>query len=295
MNNYHTPVLLQEVLDLLDVTEGKLYIDATLGGGGHSLGIIKKCGRVLGIDVDQDALDYVKRAIKEQSLEGKEEKITLVKGNFRDIDVIAKNFGFLNVDGILFDLGVSSHHLDTPERGFSFEEGPLDMRMSKDLVVTAKDLVNGLTKNELRELFERFGEERFAQKIANAIVEYRKKHPIETTKELAEIIKRAVPYKKDRIHPATRVFQALRIAVNDELGNIRTALPKALSLVRKGGRIIVISFHSLEDKIVKRQFQEWEEKKLVKIITKKPITPSREEKIRNKRSRSAKLRAVEKL
>ncbi len=293
MNNYHTPVLLQEVLDLLDVNEGKLYIDATLGGGGHALGILEKGGRVLGIDVDQEALDYVRRSLQEG--ENKVENITLVRGNFRDIDAIAKNVGFTNVDGILFDLGVSSHQLDTPERGFSFQEGPLDMRMSKDLVVTAKDLVNGLTKNELRELFERFGEERFAKKIAQVIVEQRKKHPIETTKELADIIKRAVPYQQGRIHPATRVFQALRIVVNDELANIRTSLPKALCLLRRGGRIVVISFHSLEDKIIKRQFDEWEQRGLVKIITKKPIVPSREEKLKNRRSRSAKLRAVEKL
>lgn len=293
MNNYHTPVLLQEVLDLLDVMEGKLYIDATLGGGGHSLGILEKGGRVLGIDVDQDALEYVRCYLQES--ENKVKNITLVRGNFRDIDAIAKSWGFTHVDGVLFDLGVSSHQLDTPERGFSFQEGPLDMRMSKDLVVTAKDLVNGLTQNELRELFERFGEERFAKKIAHAIVEQRKQHPIETTKELADIIKKAVPYHQDRIHPATRVFQALRIIVNDELGNIRTALPKALSLLRSRGRIVVISFHSLEDKIVKGQFDEWEKRGLVRIITKKPITPCREEKLKNRRSRSAKLRAVEKL
>jgi 16S rRNA (cytosine1402-N4)-methyltransferase len=293
MNNYHTPVLLQEVLDLLDVKKGKLYIDATLGGGGHSRGILEKGGRVLGIDVDQDALDYVRRFLQEG--ENKIENITLVRGNFRDIDAIAKDLEFINVDGILFDLGVSSYQLDTPERGFSFQEGPLDMRMSKDLVVTAKDLVNGLTRNELRQLFERFGEERFAKKIAHAIVEQRKKHPIETTKELADIIKRAVPYQQCRIHPATRVFQALRIVVNDELANIRTALPKALSLLRRGGRIVVISFHSLEDKIVKKQFDEWEQRGLVKIITKKPIVPGREEKLKNRRSRSAKLRAIEKL
>jgi len=172
MNNYHTPVLLQEVLDLLDVKKGKLYIDATLGGGGHSRGILEKGGRVLGIDVDQDALDYVRRFLQEG--ENKIENITLVRGNFRDIDAIAKDLEFINVDGILFDLGVSSYQLDTPERGFSFQEGPLDMRMSKDLVVTAKDLVNGLTRNELRQLFERLGEERFAKKIAHAIVEQRK-------------------------------------------------------------------------------------------------------------------------
>lgn len=293
MNNYHTPVLLQEVLDLLDVKEGKLYIDATLGGGGHALGILEKGGRVLGIDVDQDALDYVRRFLQEW--ENKVKNITLVRGNFRDIDTIAQNLGFINVDGILFDLGVSSYQLDTPERGFSFQEGPLDMRMSKDLVVTAKDLVNGLTRNELRELFERFGEERFAKKIAHAIVEQRKKYPIETTKELADIIKKAVPYQQGRIHPATRVFQALRIVVNDELANIRTALPKALNLLRRGGRIVVISFHSLEDKIVKKQFDDWEQRGLVKIITKKPIVPGREEKLKNRRSRSAKLRAIEKL
>ncbi len=293
MNTYHTSVLLQETLEHLQIKAGKQYIDGTIGGGGHTLEILKCGGSVLGLDVDEDALDFVKNKFGNG-------EIVLVKGNFKDIDKIARENGFENVAGILFDLGVSSHHFDSPERGFSFaHNGPLDMRMDKDLSVKAGDLVNVLTKNELIELFTKLGEERFTRVIVARIIEARKIKRIETTAELAEIIRRAVPFiKKGQSagrNPATQVFQALRIAVNDELNSLIEALPKAVSLLESGGRLAIISFHSLEDRIVKRAFIDFEEKGLGTIITKKPIVPTEEEIAKNNRSRSSKLRVFEKL
>ena len=289
MNNYHTSVLLQETIDYLNISKGREYIDATLGGGGHTIEILRHGGRVLGIDVDQDALDYVS-----EKLQG-EKDLVLAKGNFKDIATIAKENGFTQVAGILFDLGVSSHHFDVPERGFSVQsEGPLDMRMDMDLTVKAGDLVNILTKGELYELFTKLGEERFAHTISNSIVRARKIKRIETTSELVSIISRSVPKKQGEIHPATRVFQALRIAVNDELNSIREAMPIAVKLLETKGRLAVISFHSLEDRIIKNMFKEFAEKEFGTIITKKPVVPSLEEIESNKRSRSSKLRVFEK-
>lgn len=295
MSDYHVSVLLQETIDLLQIKPGGKYIDGTLGGGGHTTEILKRGGRVLGIDVDEEALSFVKNELQIKHYE-LQDNLVLVKGNFKDIDTIARENDFETVAGILLDLGISGHHVDTAERGFSFQkEGPLDMRMDKTLGVTAEDLVNGLTKNELVELFTRFGEEGFAQAIARGIVTSRKEKRIETTTELAQIIKRAVPYSKKGFHPATKAFQALRIAVNDELHSIVDALPKAVSLLESGGRLAVISFHSLEDRIVKQSLREFEEKGLGKIITKKPIVPSDEEILINNRSRSSKLRVFEKI
>lgn len=291
MNNYHTSVLLQEVIDNLDIKSGKKYIDATLGGGGHTREILKKGGDVLGIDVDGDAHMYVEsKNEKSSSLKG---TLTRAVGNFERIDELAKANSYENVDGIVFDLGVSGHQFDTAERGFSFKSGPLDMRMSKALGVTAADLINGLTRNELVILFEKFGEEPFAKKIASAITGRRHIRLFHTTDDLADVIKRTVTHS-GATHPATRVFQALRIAVNDEMNVLKSALPKALELLNSQGKIVVITFHSLEDRIVKRQFEEWQEKEFGKIITKKPITPTKEELQRNSRSRSAKLRVFEK-
>jgi 16S rRNA (cytosine1402-N4)-methyltransferase len=287
MNNYHISVLLHTTIDSLHIKPGKRYIDATLGGGGHTGEIAKLGGHVLGIDMDDDALAHVQSTVGEN--------VTTAKGNFKDIDTIAKEHGFEQVAGILFDLGISSHHVDTAERGFSFQaEAPLDMRMDQSLQVTAGDLVNGLTKNELQELFTRWGEEPFAQSIARGIVTARKVKPIETTSELAEIARRSV-YGHSKIHPATKIFQALRIAVNDELNSIRDGLPKALALLEPKGRMAVISFHSLEDRIVKQQFKEWEEQDKGTIITKKPLIADEEEVAANSRSRSAKLRVFEKI
>ncbi len=295
MNNYHTSVLLQEAIELLQIKAGERYIDGTLGAGGHTIEILKHGGRVLGLDVDQDALEFVNEELRSKNQELRD-NLTLVKGNFKDIDKIAKENKSETVDGILLDLGVSSHHFEAPERGFSFQrEGPLDMRMDKDLHVKAGDLVNVLTKSELTDLFTKLGEERFTRLIVSRIVEARKVKRIETTAELANIIRRAVPFSKKGINPATKVFQALRIAVNDELNNLIEALPKALTLLESGGRLAVISFHSLEDRIVKRSFLEFEEKGLGSIITKKPLIPTEEEIAANSRSRSSKLRVFEKL
>jgi 16S rRNA (cytosine1402-N4)-methyltransferase len=294
MSTYHTSVLLKAAVDGLLVEKGKKYIDATLGGGGHTEEIVRRGGIVLGIDTDEYAIGFVKDKIKTSKLSDKQ--VTLAKGNFRDLERIGIENGFTDVAGILFDLGVSSYQFDTTERGFSFlREATLDMRMDRELTVTAKDLVNGLTKHELSELFVKLGEERFAKKIAEAIVREREKRPIETTAGLAKIIRHNVPGGAKGVHPATRVFQALRIAVNDELNALREALPQAVKLLTKGGRIAVISFHSLEDRIVKQAFLLFAAEELGYIITRKPLIPSEEEAAQNPRSRSAKLRIFEKL
>lgn len=293
MNNYHTSVLLQEVLTLLAVRHDGLYIDCTLGGGGHTFKIIEKGGRVLGFDVDEDAVAFVKERLREKNLNEGEE-LTIVQSNFNQVGKIAPKLGFGKVDGILMDLGVSSHQFDEPSRGFSFRDGPLDMRMGKALGVSAGDLVNGLTEKELRELFERFGEEPFARKIAKRITEARRKSPIKRTEELAELI-RATVHGEQGIHPATRVFQALRIAVNDELNVLQEVLPQAVELLKPQGRLAVISFHSLEDRIVKQMFEQLKKEDKVRMVTNKPVTASEEEVLQNKRARSAKLRVIEKI
>ena len=297
MKNFHQSVLLKKAVGGLRVEKNKKYIDATLGGGGHAKKILELGGEVLGIDVDEEALNYVKANFKSQI---SNLKLRLVRGNFRDIDKIAR----LNnlpagrqdfdppaggVAGIIFDLGVSSHQIDKPERGFSFQnEGPLDMRMDQELGVRALDLIKILTKGELYEIFTKFGEESRAWEISDAIVRTRSMNPIETTGNLAKIVFKIAGQSK-------KVFQALRIAVNDELNSITEGLPKALRLLEPKGRLCVISFHSLEDRIIKRAFLEFEEKGFGKIITQKPIVPTEEEIAENKRARSAKLRIFEKL
>ncbi len=296
MNNYHTSVLLQESIDLLQVRQGEQYVDATLGGGGHTIEIVKRGGKVLGIDVDKDALEYVEQRIKNTELGIKKENITLAQGNFASIPTIAMEHGFESVSGILFDLGVSSHQFDTPERGFSFQhDAALDMRMDRNLTVSAKDLVNGLGRSELAELFMKLGEEPFAKKVANQIVKARSFKPIETTAELASIVRSVIFSKSTATHPATRVFQALRIAVNDELNVLKDALANSLTVLRPGGRLVVITFHSLEDRIVKEDFKQFEKEKKGLIVTDKPMTPTTEEIQQNSRSRSAKLRGFEML
>ncbi len=285
---FHESVLLKEAVEHLQIHPEDKYIDATLGGGGHSERIVGLGGRVLGIDQDLKAIEYVSKRL------GKD-RITIVQGNFRDIERIAKENGFENVSGILFDLGVSSHQLDTKERGFSFQkDGPLDMRMDTSLQIRALDLLRVLSKAELQELFTTFGEESRAAQIASEIVRMRKFKPIETTSELAELIVNVYGYK-GKIHPGTKVFQALRIAVNDELFSIKEALPKAFQLLESGGRMVVISFHSLEDRIIKEQFKKIEKSGIGKLITKKPIVPGDEEIKSNSRSRSAKMRVIEKV
>ncbi|MEX0616524.1 MAG: 16S rRNA (cytosine(1402)-N(4))-methyltransferase RsmH [Candidatus Woykebacteria bacterium] len=285
MSTFHKSVLYQEVLEGLNVRPGEAYIDATLGGGGHSQGILERGGRVLGIDQDPQALEFVKKHIKSEDL-------ILEEGNFADIDKIAADRGLLEISGIVFDLGVSSYQLNQVSRGFSFRNSAaLDMRMSPKLAVTAADLVNGLTDKELYELFYRFGEERNARRIARAIVRSRSKDPIKKTDQLAALIEATVG-RGQKIHPATRVFLALRAAVNSELRNLREALPKSENLLKTNGRLIVISFHSLEDRLVKNFIKE--SKNLVEV-NKKPVVPSEEEIMENPRARSAKMRVAEKV
>lgn len=293
--SYHTSVLKEVAVDALLVEPEKKYIDATLGGGGHTELIARHGGWVLGIDVDEYALGFVREKITHLE-SGVKDHIRLVKGNFKDLEKIAISQEFEGVSGILFDLGVSSYQFDSANRGFSFlKDAALDMRMDRELSVTAKDLINGLTKNELTELFAKLGEERFAKIIATAIVERREKQAILSTTDLAKLIRHTVPGGAKGIHPATRVFQALRIAVNDELNALRETLPQAVKLLDKGGRIVVISFHSLEDRIVKQAFLLFQAEGLGEVITKKPIIPSFSEQRDNPRSRSAKMRIFEKI
>ena len=298
MNKFHVPVLLKEAIELLQVKRGEKYIDATLGGGGHTKAILEAGGIVLGIDVDPEALDFVRKN-QESSL--KNQALILVRGNFRNIDKIAHLNNFKNVSGILFDLGVSSHQIDTPERGFSFlKQGPLDMRMDKDSSLTAEILINLLKKGELYDIFNRLGQERRSRAISNSIIRTRRIKAIKTTEDLAKIVEEVYGYKNGKVSDFTKnlvnkkVFQALRIAVNSELENLKEALPKALYLLKEKGRVAVISFHSLEDGIVKKTFKDFEEKKMGRIITKKPIEASEEEIKANPRAKSAKLRVFEK-
>ena len=286
MEGVHKPVLLKEVLEELKVKDGNWYIDATLGDGGHSLEILKAGGKVLGIDVDPEAIKRAgKRFEKEKILT---ERWELINGNFRDIRELVENKKFA---GVLFDLGVSSLQLEDPKRGFSFmREGPLDMRMDPSLAVTAADLLKVFKKGELSELFSNLGEEKRAWAMASAL---ERSGEIRTTSQLSKLAERVVSRKRSGIHPATRIFQALRIAVNDELNALKEALPQALEVVSEGGRILIISFHSLEDRIVKHTFREWEGQGLGMVATRKPISPSDDELKRNPRSRSAKMRVFQ--
>jgi 16S rRNA (cytosine1402-N4)-methyltransferase len=245
----HIPVLLRETLEALQIQPGGTYIDGTLGGGGHTAAMLERgAGRVLGIDKDPAALAAARERLKRYG-----DRLTLAHSNFRDMGSIALAHGFDQVDGILLDIGVSSHQLDTAERGFSFgQDAPLDMRMNPTTGITAADLVNTLPEEELADIIYRYGEERMSRRIARRIVERRSRHPIRTTTELAEIVAQAAGRRREeRIHPATRTFQALRIAVNDELGALEAALPAATELLKPDGRLAVITFHSLEDRIVK--------------------------------------------
>lgn len=305
---YHVPVLLKEAVEFLQIKKGGQYIDCTLGGGGHTELIIEKGGSVLGIDHDPEAIEFTrKRLIQacptppcQQAEAGSlgAFRWTLVKDNFVNLTKIARENNYFPVEGILMDLGVSSHQLEIPQRGFSFNvEADLDMRMDPDLQVTALDLVNGLNEGELYELFVKLGEEHFSRRLARAVCCARRVRPIRTCNQLAEIVLKSVPSRKKfgRIHPATRVFQALRIAVNDELNNLKETLPQTIDLLKKGGRLVIISFHSLEDKIIKDFINQQEVKGIFKNLLTRPMVPEKEEIIRNPRSRSAKLRVAEKI
>ncbi len=289
----HRAVLLQETIENLKLAPGKTIVDCTLGCGGHARAILERItpdGKLIGIDRDKDALEKAAG-----SLENYKKNISFVHGNFRHLDSILREQKTGKVDGIIFDLGLSSLQLEKAERGFSIKhDGPLDMRMDRSSGMGAARLVNTLRETEILKILSEFGEERFSGRITRSIVA---KRPIRTTRQLAEIVSMAVPPKArhGRIHPATRTFQALRIAVNDELGALGEALDLAVKLTAASGRICVISFHSLEDRMVKTTFRELKEKGTLSIITKKPIAPKEEEVLINPRSRSAKLRVAEKL
>lgn len=287
MMRFHTSVLKSEVIGFLKPEYGKSFIDATAGGGGHTFELLERGARVLALDRDPDAISLLKSNAPKN--------LTIAEGNFSHIDKLAQENGFNLVDGIIFDLGVSSHQLDTPLRGFSFQkEGPLDMRMDPSLEIRASDIVNNFDKRRLNEIFKNLGQEKFSLAVADAICSTRQIKPIETTKDLAELVIEV--YRKKRVrqkmHEATKIFQALRIVVNSELLNLEEALPQATRLLKKDGRLVVISFHSLEDRIVKRFLKNNSE---LKALTKLPIGPSNRELSSNPRSRSAKLRAAQKL
>ena len=295
MSSFHTSVLLKEALDFLNVKPKEKYIDATLGGGGHTKEILERKAKVLGIDTDLDAIDFVTKSL------GSSADLKIAKGNFREIEKIAHSNNFDKVSGILFDLGISSHQIDVPERGFSFlKDGPLDMRMDKDSALTADALVNVLEKGELYELFNKFGQDSHSWVISKSIASARRVKAIKTTGELSRVIQRAYGIRDGEISDFTKnkinkkIFQALRIAVNEETENLQIALPQALRLLDKKGRIVVITFHSLEDAIVKKMFKDFEKQKMGTIITKKPLAPSLNEQNLNSRAKSAKLRVFEK-
>ncbi len=306
----HISVLLNECLEGLAIKENGTYVDCTLGGAGHSSHILKKLsskGTLIGIDQDNDALRAAKEKLKDYS------NVKFVHNNFYNIDSILTSLDIPNVDGILMDLGVSSYQLDEGERGFSYmKDAPLDMRMDRDRDFSAYDVVNTYSEEDLYRIIRDYGEEKFAKRIAKFIVDRRTDKPIETTLELVDIIKAAIPTKARREgpHPAKRTFQAIRIEVNGELAILNKAIEDGVKHLNKGGRMAIITFHSLEDRIVKLKYRELAnpctcpkefpvcicgKKPLVKIISRKAIEPSKEEVEENPRSRSAKLRVIEKL
>ncbi len=306
----HYSVMLSETVDALGVKSGGIYADGTMGGGGHSYEILsrKEDVRLVGIDQDKDAISASKKRLCEFG-----DRVTYVNDNFRNINSVLDNLGIDKIDGMVLDLGVSSYQLDNGERGFSYmHSAPLDMRMNKDAAFSAYDVVNTYTEDKLTDIFYRFGEENWSRRIAKFIVDKRKASPIETTGELVEIIHAAIPAsaRKDVAHPEKRVFQAIRIEVNGELDILKTAICDITGRLKKGARLAIITFHSLEDRIVKQTFLELAKgcvcppdfpvcvcgkKPEVKVITKKPILPSDKELEENSRSRSAKLRVIEKL
>ncbi|MFH1643419.1 MAG: 16S rRNA (cytosine(1402)-N(4))-methyltransferase RsmH [Patescibacteria group bacterium] len=291
----HKSVLKNQVLEYLNPQTNENFIDCTIGAGGHTQSILDKTGpngKVLGIDLDEDAINYLK--------EGKlNKRLILVNDSFINLKDIIQKKSFNGVSGILFDLGVSSDHLDTSGRGFTFQNDEvLDMRYKKEEGrLMAAEIINSYSQEDLEYILKEYGEERFARRIAKNIVEERKKERIITTQELVEVIKRSLPIwsQKTKIHPATRTFQALRITVNDELNAIAKALPQALEALEPGGRMVIISFHSLEDRIAKHFFRNRKNEGLITILTKKPIIATEEEIKQNPRSRSAKLRAIQKI
>lgn len=307
---HHVSVLLNECIEGLNIKENGIYVDGTLGGAGHSSEIVKrlKTGRLIGIDQDTDAINAATKR-----LEPYKERVTLVHDNFSNVKAVFAQLGIEKADGFLLDIGVSSHQLDEAERGFSYmQDAPLDMRMNSESDFSAYNVVNEYSEEELNNVIFKYGEERWAKRIAQFIVEARKQKPIETTFELVDIIKKAVPKgaRKDGPHPAKRTFQAIRIEVNGELEILEKTIDDMTELLNPGGRLCIITFHSLEDRIVKNAFRKQEnpctcppefpvcvcgKKPLAKVITRKPILPSEEELEENHRSRSAKLRILERI
>ncbi len=287
----HQPVMLEEVLSYLDPKPGGIYLDMTLGAAGHSVAIAQKLqgnGKILGMDKDREIL-----AIAEKNLESCGIPYVIENAPFSHSPLFLEKIGIQAVDGILFDLGVSSYQLDLPKRGFSFaREGPLDMRMSLDSPVTAADILANSSEKELCHIFFEYGEEPQARKIARKIVEYRQKKPIKSTLELAGLVSQCYDYNRGRIHPATKIFQALRICVNQELKELEQSLSNILPFLAEKGKMAIISFHSLEDRIVKQFIKSHLD--ILEEITIKPVTPKNEEQRQNPRSRSAKLRCVQK-
>jgi len=299
MNNkkqIHIPVLKKEVLEFLNPKPNENFVDCTVGQAGHTIAIIEAIGpkgKVLGIDWDKENIEDLKATAQELKIKN---RLILANDNFSNLKEIVKREHFSKVSGILFDLGFSSWHIEKSGKGFSFQKKePLDMRYNLNNSLTAEKILNYWSFYEIKKILQDYGEEKFAENIAKKIIEKRKEKEIKNTFQLVEIIKTAVPqwYIRQKIHFVTRTFQALRIAVNNELENLKKALPQALEILEVGGRLVVISFHSLEDRIVKNFFKENKEK--IKILTKKPILPSLEEIKNNSRSRSAKLRAIIKL
>jgi len=295
MSSVHIPVLRNEGLDFLDPKANENFIDCTIGEGGHAFAILERIlpnGKLLGIDWTKELINGLR--VNVGSLN---KNLILVCDNFANLKSIVERHDFGPVSGVLFDLGLSSWHLEKSGKGFSFSrDEPLNMRFQEG-EVTAQDIVNRCPRKELERILKEYGEERFAKKIAEEIVASRKKEPITSTLQLVSLVEKAVPkwYQRRRIHPATKTFQALRIAVNDELNNLKKALPQALEILKPGGRLVVISFHSLEDRIVKNFLKENSRKGLLRILTKKPVRPSVEEVEINPRSRSARLRAAMKI
>jgi 16S rRNA (cytosine1402-N4)-methyltransferase len=293
----HIPVLLNEILEIFDPKPGETYIDATVNGGGHAKAILQRVGRggkVIGIEWDSELVQKLRNEIKEQ----RHTNFEVIEGNYRDIKKILSQNLFGTIDGILFDFGYSSYHVDSSKRGFSFrEDEPLDMRYNiHDTNTTAKNIVNTWPENTIADILRTYGEERWAKHIARAIAERRKKKEISTTFELVDIVNSVLRRRSSGkgIHPATRTFQALRIATNEELVNIEKGLIDAIQIVKKGGVIGAISFHSLEDRLVKQLFRRYEKEGAIRVITKKSITPGMSEIQQNRRARSAKLRIARK-
>jgi 16S rRNA (cytosine1402-N4)-methyltransferase len=294
----HVPVMLEEVLEYLKPKPGQIIVDATLGTGGHSLEILKRItpgGKLVGIDRDENSLEICRQRLAE--FKGSTE---FVHANFADLDQTLVNLGIQKIDGIVFDLGISSYQLHDAQRGFSFqEEGPLDMRLDKSSYISAYDLVNNLNENEISTLLWNFGQERWHNRIAHLLVQERRNEPIATTKQLANLVMRAIPHRYRRsyyrIHPATRTFQAVRIAVNRELEILESAIKKAVDILKNQARICVISFHSLEDRVIKHTFRALAAEGLIDIITAKPLTPGPGETAANPSSRSSKFRVAERI